>query len=60
MIVEYIVYNQIPIFSWSRVPRRFAVVFCISMDQYFYALWMLTLLVFQYISKYGLIQIQVG
>ena len=54
-----IVDDQIPVSGWFRLLRRWVVVWCIDLDQFVYALWMLPLILFRYVCKYGLLQSQV-
>ena len=60
MFVVDIVDNQIRISGWFRVPQRYTVVCCIDQEQFFYALFLLVLLLFLYLCNYVLLQSWVG
>ena len=55
-----IIGNQIPDWGWFHDPWHCAVVCCIFLEQFVHHIWLLSLLLFWYICKYGFIQIQVG
>ena len=59
-VVGDILDNQISVSGWFRVLRLCLVVWYISLEQFFYALWLLVSLLFWYVFKCGFVLSLVG